>query len=253
MTTETVGSTNGTSTSGQSPERLQQAAGDIADKAGRTAERQASMTMNRVGDTLDDLARAVRDSGGQLREQRPEIANVADTAAERVEGVASYLREHDARDVIDQAEQFARRQPALVIGGGLLLGLLAGRLLRSGAEPMSSSRGSAGWTGSTGYGGSTEYGAAGYGGSTGYTGTSSTASGVTTPASGYGTGYGASYDTDVLGVPDSAATNLAETDLAAGTEDFSSATGGSTGSTGSGTGSTRSKSSRRRSGSTGAE
>jgi ElaB/YqjD/DUF883 family membrane-anchored ribosome-binding protein len=244
MTTETVGSTNGTSTSGQSPERLQQAAGDIAEKAGRTAERQASMTMNRVGDTLDDVARAVRDSGGQLREQRPEIANVADTAAQRVEGVASYLREHDAREVIDQAEQFARRQPALVIGAGLLLGLAAGRLLRSGAEPMSSGTGSAGWTGSTGYGGTT-----GYSGSTGYTGSSSTASGVTTPGSGYGTGYGASYDTDVLGVPDSTATNLVETDVAAGTEDPSSATG----TTGTGTGSTRSKSGRRRSGSTGAE
>jgi ElaB/YqjD/DUF883 family membrane-anchored ribosome-binding protein len=241
MTTETVGSTNGTSTSGKSPERLQQAAGDIADKAGRTAERQAPMTMKRVGDTLDDVARAVRDSGGQMREQRPEIANVADTAAERVEGVASYLREHDAREVLDQAGQLARRQPALLIGGGLLLGLVAGRLLRSGAEPMAAGGGSAQWTGSAG---STGYGSTGYGGSTGYTGTSSTASGVTTPGSGYGTGYGASYDTDVLGVPDSAATNLVETDLAAGTDDVT---------TGSSTGTSRSKSSRRRSGSTGAE
>lgn len=207
-------------TSSQSPERLQQAASGIMDQAGRTAERQASMTMSRAGEALDQVARAVRESGSQLREQRPEFADVADMAAQRVEGVSTFLREHDAREVLDEAERFARRQPALVIGGGLVLGLLAGRLLRSGAEPQTSMD-QANWSG----------GAGTYRGSNGWSGGSSSdvssttigaTAGMSSPGSGYGTGYGASYDTGANGLQDATAENLLATDAAAGTSETSS-------------------------------
>jgi hypothetical protein len=227
----------------QSPERLTQAASGIVDQAGRTAERQASLGMDKAGDTLEQVARAVRDSGSQIRDQQPQIADAAEFAAQRVEGVATYLRDHDAREIVAEAERIARRQPALVIGGGLVLGLLAGRLLRSGAEPGSGQTNGAGWTGDSGsYQGTAGWSGGsssdvrsgnGYGARTGSISTG--AAGTSSPSTAYGTGYGGSYETSSTGTPESTAENLAATDAATLTGDTAGGSGttrrGSTGST----------------------
>ena len=263
MTTDTMHrSGNGSAPSqGQAPERLADAASGLLDQAGRTATTQASRTMDRAGETLEQVARVVRDSGNQLRQDRPEIAGVVDTVAERVEQASTYLREHDAQQVIGEVERFARRQPALVVGGGLVVGLLAGRLLRSGAEPMtngSSSRqfaqGSSSWpTGSTpgsgygtGYGATlaestgtdrdtamTATGARTGTGTRGRSGTGTTAGSVTGSASGSIAGGASGLD----------AVDQTGTDWA----------GGGSGSTADATGSTATRSTKRRSRSTGAE
>ena len=119
----------------QDTDRLQQAATGLADQAARTAEAQASSVMTKTGETLDQVARVIRDAGQGLREERPEIAGFADTAAERVQEASAYLREHDPREVIDATQDYARRQPIVVVAGALALGLLAGRFLRSGQRP----------------------------------------------------------------------------------------------------------------------
>jgi hypothetical protein len=133
MTTETEGnrSMNGGAEGG---DRFQQAASNIADQAGRAAEAQASSTMTKAGDTIQQVADAVRQAGQNMRDQQPQMADIADTAAQRVEDVSRYLREHDAREVMDTLQREARRQPAVVIGGGLAIGLLLGRFLRSGSS-----------------------------------------------------------------------------------------------------------------------
>jgi hypothetical protein len=76
-----------------------------------------------------------------MREQQPQVANVADTAAQQVERASQYLREHDAREALDAVQDFARRQPLVVAGGGLALGILAGRLLKAGSSAGGSSGG----------------------------------------------------------------------------------------------------------------
>lgn len=160
-------------------DRLQDAAGGLLDQAGRTAESQASWTMTKAGDTLDEVARAVRDAGSGLRQDRPEIAGFADTAAERVEEAARYLRVHDASDLIDEATRFARQQPVVVVGGFLLAGLALGRLLKSGSTASRYGYGMTGDYRGTGYRSGSDYGT-GYGsdygttyrGSTAYAGTS---------------------------------------------------------------------------------
>jgi ElaB/YqjD/DUF883 family membrane-anchored ribosome-binding protein len=139
-------------------ERLQEAAGGLLDQAGRTAESQASRTMTRAGETLDQVARAVREAGSGLRGERPEIAEFADTAAVRVEEAASYLRVHDASEVLDEATRFARQQPVLVVGGALLAGLAIGRLLKSSTSMASGVR--------SGMYGQSDFRRSSYGGST---------------------------------------------------------------------------------------
>ena len=127
---DAAGSTSGKgSTTGD--DRLQQAAGDLADQAGRAAEGKASTAMDQLGQALEQVAHATREAGDSLRSDRPTLADVADTAADRVTDASNYLREHEAREVVATAEDIARRQPALVIAGGFALGLLMARVLRS--------------------------------------------------------------------------------------------------------------------------
>jgi ElaB/YqjD/DUF883 family membrane-anchored ribosome-binding protein len=130
-----------------SPVRLQEAAGSVADSASQAAQQQASRAMSRAGDTLYGVAQALRDAGNQMRQERPEVANLADAGAERIDQLSNYVREHDVRSVVDDAEQLARRQPAVVIAGGLALGLIVGRVLRSGAEPQPQQSTTRDWSG----------------------------------------------------------------------------------------------------------
>jgi hypothetical protein len=59
------------------------------------------------------------------------VAQVAEQAAERVERVSGYLREKDIDQLVREAEDFARRQPALFLGGAFALGVLGARFLKS--------------------------------------------------------------------------------------------------------------------------
>jgi len=119
------------STNPGGPDRIQDAATGLIDQAGKTAEAQASSVMMQAGETLEQLAKAVRDAGNGVRSERPEIAGIASTAADQVDRAAGYLRQHDAGDAVNAATDFARRQPALVVGGALIAGLALGRFLRS--------------------------------------------------------------------------------------------------------------------------
>ena len=143
MTTDT--STTPSATGSTGGERVQEVASDLVDQAGRTAGAQASRTMTQAGDTLQHVAEVVREAGQELHTERPEFANVADTAANQVERLAGYLRSHDATDAWNDTSDAARRQPALVIGGALLAGLALGRFLRTATETtLSRSRGTSG-------------------------------------------------------------------------------------------------------------
>lgn len=112
-------------------DRLQEAASGLAEQAGRTASTQLSSGLTRVGESLEDVAVAIRRAGDNLKSERPEVAGMVDTAAREVERAASYLRERDAEDLLRDAEVMARRQPAVFIGAAFTLGLLASRFLKS--------------------------------------------------------------------------------------------------------------------------
>ena len=145
------------------PQRLADAAGDIAQQATSVAEQRASSTMTQVGDTLHQVAEAVHGASANIRTEQPQLAGFGDTAADQVERAAQYLREHDAREVIDGAQDFARRQPAVVVGAGLALGLLVGRALKSaGASTRSQYGVSDAWRGKSRYGAPAGYRAGGY-------------------------------------------------------------------------------------------
>lgn len=155
--------------------QLADAARNVADQATQTVEARASNTMDQVATAVEEVAQAIRRAGSELRQDQPQVASVADTAATQVERFAQYLESHEPRDVFDTVEEAARRQPALVIGGGIAIGLVLGRLLRS-AAPIDQPSGDGSTYGRTRT--STRYVSPSYsGGSTGYTGRSATDNG----------------------------------------------------------------------------
>jgi len=127
---------------------LKDATADVVDQASRTAEAQASRTLARAGDTLGQVANVVRDASDGLRSEQPQLADLAELAAGQVERASTYLRDHDARDLVATTESFARRQPAIVVGAALIAGLALGRLLRSTSSATGGSGGYGGYGGS---------------------------------------------------------------------------------------------------------
>jgi uncharacterized protein YjbJ (UPF0337 family) len=83
-------------------------------------------------DQFGNIAEALRRTTEQLRSQDQErIAGITDTVARQVDQVANYLRNKDAIAMRTDLENLARRQPALVLGGALILGLMGARFLKS--------------------------------------------------------------------------------------------------------------------------
>jgi hypothetical protein len=113
--------------------RLTDAARNVAQQAEQTAEAKASTTMHQFSSAIDGVAHAIRRASDDLRQEQPQLASFADTAAGQVDRASQYLKEHEPRDLLDALEDTARRQPALLIAGGIAVGLVLGRLLRSAA------------------------------------------------------------------------------------------------------------------------
>jgi len=187
------GSRSGSSGSG---DRLQDATGGVVDRVAQTAQQQVGSQVNtqlsRGADMLDQVAQAIRQSGDQMRDQQPQIASLADTAAQQVDKASQFFRQSDFQGLVREAENVARRQPAMFLGGAFALGLVASRFLKASPQGGSMQGGSQFSRGfGSGYGGSS-YGGSGYGGS-GYGGSSYGAS----DASAYGSGSGGSgYGSD---------------------------------------------------------
>ena len=85
-----------------------------------------------VADQFGTVAEALRRTTEHLRsEDQQRIAGLTETVARQVDQVANYLRNKDARAMRTDMENLARRQPALVLGSALVLGLIGARFLKS--------------------------------------------------------------------------------------------------------------------------
>lgn len=75
--------------------------------------------------TLDEMARTLEDRGNEPQHK------IAQGASQWVRRASKTLRENSAEELVDQAEDQLRARPALAVVGGLALGFLGVRMLRS--------------------------------------------------------------------------------------------------------------------------
>lgn len=105
------------------------------------ATEQLSAQKGRATEGLDAIASAVRQSTAHLRsEQHDTVAQYAERAAEQLERLSASLRNRDVDDILRDVRSLARRQPALVIGGSFVAGMLAARFLKSSRQDDSYGR-----------------------------------------------------------------------------------------------------------------
>jgi len=111
------------------------------DEATRQAKSALSGQKEEAAGQLHGLAQALRETSGQLRDQdQGTFANYSNQVADQIDRVSSYLQDRDVNDLMRDAEDFARRQPELFIGGAFTLGLLAARFMKSSASDMDDGR-----------------------------------------------------------------------------------------------------------------
>jgi YHS domain-containing protein len=111
----------------------------IREKGARTASRARSRIESMISDrkgkyaeSIGTVSNAFRTASQKLREQQQDaMAQYADKAAESVDRFSGYLRQHDAKAIIEEAEEFMRRRPVLVMGSAIAAGILVARFLKS--------------------------------------------------------------------------------------------------------------------------
>jgi ElaB/YqjD/DUF883 family membrane-anchored ribosome-binding protein len=81
-----------------------------------------------VGSASQTLRRVAEQSRSEGNDQQ---ARLVEQAAERGERLSAYLKEADGRQMLAEAEDFARRQPWVIAGAGLALGLVVARALKA--------------------------------------------------------------------------------------------------------------------------
>jgi len=89
---------------------------------------------NRAADGLGGIADVIRSASNELRNENETLASYVDQASDQMRRFADQIRQRGVADMMDDVGQFARRRPALFIGGALLIGFGIARFLKSTAD-----------------------------------------------------------------------------------------------------------------------
>jgi hypothetical protein len=140
--TETSGfqdKATGDQSGGSAREQIREVKNQVVDQAKHTLQQARERASSSLGESkrqlavqLGTAAEALRRTTQHLRsEDQPRIAGLTETLARQIDQVSSYLRTKDAAARRQDLENAARRQPAIAIGGAIVLGLIGARFLKS--------------------------------------------------------------------------------------------------------------------------
>ena len=89
---------------------------------------------NRAADGLGGIADVFRNAGNELRNENETLAQYVDAASDQLRRFADTIRRRGVADMMDDVNRFARRNPAVFIGGAFIVGLGIARFLKASAE-----------------------------------------------------------------------------------------------------------------------
>lgn len=100
----------------------------LAEQAQKAAESQKG----RLAEGATEVARALHHaSEGLRRDDQRTVGDYTEALAGQVEKVAQFLQSRDLPTMAREVSGFAKRQPALFLGGAFTLGIVAARFLKS--------------------------------------------------------------------------------------------------------------------------
>ena len=117
---------------GEVVEQAKQKTGAVMDQTRHRAFDMMDEQKTRAADGLGSVASALRQTGDNLSSgDQTQFGDLAHRAADAVERFSGDLRDKDIDELLYQAEDFARREPEVFLGGAVLLGLLAARFFKA--------------------------------------------------------------------------------------------------------------------------
>ena len=117
---------------GQAQEKVQETAQQVKGQASDKLREQVDTRSTQAGEQVASVADAMRRTGQTLREEGNDApARVTDAVAERAERLGNYLTQTDGQRMLQDIEDFARRQPWVMAFGGLVFGIAASRFLKA--------------------------------------------------------------------------------------------------------------------------
>lgn len=117
-------------------EKVSHGAKSVVEEAKERSTSAIHRSKHNLATQISDVAAAIKHSGDELQQSEnveDTIAHYAKNAGDKIQNVANYLEDKDVGEMLRDVEGFARRQPALFVGGAVALGLLAARFVRSSA------------------------------------------------------------------------------------------------------------------------
>ena len=124
---------------------VKDAASDLAGQARAAASEAADRTKHKVtdyaeqqkgaaADQIGKLSEAAHAAADHLNEASPTMARYAHDLAGGIDRFAGVVRERSVADLMRQASEYARREPAVFVAGTVFAGFVMARFLKSSAE-----------------------------------------------------------------------------------------------------------------------
>ncbi|HUR60181.1 MAG TPA: hypothetical protein VM029_20830 [Opitutaceae bacterium] len=110
---------------------VKSATADTRTRVREETEKVVTEKRETAANKIGGFGSAMHESARSLEEKDPNIAHFAHRAADRLEGIADYVRSRDFNGLRTDAEGLARRNPALFFGGMFLAGLVLGNVVKA--------------------------------------------------------------------------------------------------------------------------
>lgn len=112
-------------------ERTRQEAENLQQQAAQRGARMLEERKGWVTGEVEAMAQALHRSAEQLGAEGSQAAPYAHAAADALDRLSGHLHQKDVKTLLRESQEFARREPGLVIGGALALGFALTRFLKS--------------------------------------------------------------------------------------------------------------------------
>lgn len=119
------------STARETAARIKSATTDTASRVKNEAQRVATDTKDETANRIGGYGSALHESAKSFEEQDPNIAWATHQMADKIQGMADYVRTRDLAGLKTDVENFARRHPLAFFGGLFVGGLVIGNLLKA--------------------------------------------------------------------------------------------------------------------------
>ena len=110
---------------GEKAAHLKETVADLGRKAGDKLDEQRV----RAAQSFDQTASALHEGGDRLARK---TSSAAHATADKIQVAADYLRDHDAKAMVEDLGGIIKRYPGQALAAAVFVGFLAGRAMRNG-------------------------------------------------------------------------------------------------------------------------